>query len=79
MVAAAGFTVLPGAGRVWRAMPATCSQINPAWVNAEYEVCFFGSESFLQYVTGGKFPEGAGSDRYTLDNGILRRVPKLLT
>lgn len=43
LAAAAGFTILPGAGRVWKAVITQRMVVpNPAYANAPYEISFMG-------------------------------------
>lgn len=66
LTAGASFTILPGAGRLWKAERAIIPAINPAWVDAPYEVGFVMSGSQLGewmelLKRSRKFPVGAGN------------------
>lgn len=69
LTAAAGFTILPGAGRIWKAERKI---VNPAWVNAPYEVTFFHYRDF-----GGVWRFVSDEDALRLERtrtGIYRAI-----
>lgn len=89
-VAAAGFTVLPAAttyDRIWRVqkqvgMGRVLYQINPAWVTAEYGICYYvdpvalhGQWAFRDQTT--KLVEDS-APRMKLINGRLETVHKYM-
>ena len=47
-----GFTILPGAGRVWKARRDVRWIVNPAWVNAPFEMVFIWSPRRYPAVQG---------------------------
>lgn len=40
LVAGASFTILPGAGRIWKATRSPLYEINPEWINAPFNPKF---------------------------------------
>lgn len=42
LVAGAGFTILPGTGRIWKAVIDQRAIVNPAWVTADYDLVISG-------------------------------------
>lgn len=77
LVAGATFTILPGAGRLWRARRRTrLWKVNPEWVNAEYAM-YWWSEVPLPHT----WPPGVGDvtttlPRYKKVSNMLVEVPR---
>lgn len=53
---AAGFMILPGAGRVWKAVVDPKTIINPEWVAAPYEVRFMCAYDYAAFPLDGVLP-----------------------
>ena len=87
LAAEAGFTILPGAGRVWKVVKEPPLGIdwrpNPAWVDAEYEMVFFGKDGlcyeFSEVCEGhGKYEMYHTGVRYVNENGVFKRVEQFV-